>query len=151
MDSTLRYNVYASKNFPVDISDIRNIVAYKLKKLHFHMDRIMPSDNGPFYVVTAINRFGVESSATEFNHPKTAHQKQPRYEGNIAIHNDTLHILSPVKSPFLMITDGEGRIVKTMKYEREIPLSSLHRGVYTLRSLYEKGKSQSIGKFQWGF
>lgn len=55
----LMYNVYASKSFPVDIDDARNLLATRIKNNHITIKKY--SQNKFYYAITSINRYGNES------------------------------------------------------------------------------------------
>ena len=59
----LRYNVYASRQWPVDVSKAENLVATALADRHYQYNRFEAL--GLYFAVTAMNRFGNESPATQ--------------------------------------------------------------------------------------
>lgn len=72
--SGVRYNVYASSTYPVDIADARNILAIKADSC-----QVAAKVAGDMYfAVTVIDRFGNESAATQ--------QDISTYTGNIETH-----------------------------------------------------------------
>ena len=66
----VRYNVYASREWPVDVEDARNLVATLLPVTHFDYNR--PASVGYHFAVTAIDRCGNESAALQFSVQPTA-------------------------------------------------------------------------------
>ncbi len=65
-DGGLRYNVYASKDFPVDTSRASNLVATLLPEPCFTFNRIYTYLYGVNLAITAIDRSGNESEATQY-------------------------------------------------------------------------------------
>lgn len=59
----LRYNVYASREWPVDVSAAENIVAAALPTPHYQYNRFAAM--GLYFAVTAIDRYGNESPAVQ--------------------------------------------------------------------------------------
>ena len=62
---TLRYNLYASREWPVDITSARNLVAPLLPEPRFTIDAVYATLSGLHFAVTAIDRCGNESEALQ--------------------------------------------------------------------------------------
>ena len=65
--SHLRYNVYASTSWPVDISRAENLVATLLPHSHFAFDPIYTALSHLHLAVTAVDRCGNESAAAQLS------------------------------------------------------------------------------------
>ena len=65
--SPLRYNVYVSSEWPVDISRAENLVATLLPEPHFTYDPVFAALSHLHLAVTAVDRCGNESTATQFS------------------------------------------------------------------------------------
>lgn len=63
----VRYNVYVSRHFPVDVSDAQNLVATSLLSPSYTYNRLMVRLYGMHVAVTAIDRCGNESRAATFS------------------------------------------------------------------------------------
>ncbi len=63
----IRYNVYASTTFPVDVTRAENIVAMGLTQSHYDYNRLYAALSGVNFAVTAIDRYGNESEPVEVN------------------------------------------------------------------------------------
>ena len=75
----LRYNVYASAQWPVDVQQAENLVAQLLPETHFQYNRFMVTLSNLYLAVTAIDRYGNESVAVQLSqapHPKTSSRFQ---------------------------------------------------------------------------
>ncbi len=141
--------MYVSDKFPVDETDIKNLLVKGNRPTSCYLDRTLPSDGGVFYAVTAMNRFGVESKPTAFNPPDTCTASVSfKCTGNIHVCDNVLHIDACLKSSFLLLEDETGRMVVKTPFARELPLSSLKRGTYTVRALNENGTNICLGKFE---
>ena len=66
----VRYNIYASHQYPVDISRAENLVATLLTEPHFTYNRLMTYLYGLNLAVTAIDRCGNESEAEQLGIPE---------------------------------------------------------------------------------
>ena len=68
-DSISYYVLYRSSTYPVDIEDSNNI--YKVVRVmsECESEAAMPSAWLPYYAVTAVNRYGIESAPLELNTP----------------------------------------------------------------------------------
>lgn len=157
----IRYNVYASHAYPVDVQCASNLVATYLQRWQL----LVPADSSRHYAVTAIDRYGNESA--------------PLQQQGIEMTTDTYDYLcgagnhalpSLIKHPMLwcnnekveipkkiMLADVEyvtienmyGRIVTTCSCRKAAAISIKHlpNGVYTLRSLGRKGVTHRLGWF----
>ena len=69
----LRYNVYASSEWPVDISLAENLVATLLPEARFSFDPVYTALSNLYLAVTTIDRYGNESAATQlFSEPSAS-------------------------------------------------------------------------------
>ena len=77
----LRYNVYASEQWPVDVQQAENLIASLLPETHFRYNRFMTTLSHVYLSVTAIDRYGNESVAVQLSSaPKP--QKTGRFQMN---------------------------------------------------------------------
>lgn len=141
-DGGVTYNVYASKTYPVDIDDARNIVAVRLRDIHL----TLRDDDKLFYAVTAMDRYGNESYA--------AQQSEPAYNvrtnGNNFIPNDGKKMTLPEKDGFdaeyILIKDLIGSIVTTRPYRNgSADIKAVKEGLYVVYSLNGKGITHRLG------
>ena len=139
------YNVYASKSYPVDVTDARNLIAMRYAK-----NRIVvsPRNAQMYFAVTSIDRYGNES--------------QPLQTGKAA---------GGVKNELKMLAYSDGKVslpksadatwgrvwvVETLQGQHVATLSSMadkldvrsiNDGVYVLRALNSKGVGHRLGVF----
>ncbi len=148
----LTYNVYASRTYPVDVSDGRNLV-----KMRSEGQSTFAPLMGEFYAVTAMDRYGNESEATQqaginvfISEPTHAYAETP------ALHfcdTNTLRLdLSQLNSTDLIqISTPSGRVLKTFLVSsvRRLPtsiinLKDLPDGFYQIRTLGKKNISHRL-------
>ncbi|MBR1565363.1 MAG: family 10 glycosylhydrolase, partial [Oscillospiraceae bacterium] len=72
----LRYNLYASRQWPVDVSRAENLVAPLLTETQFRYNRLAALSY--YFAVTAIDRCGNESAPAQFTTQPPAAVAQPR-------------------------------------------------------------------------
>lgn len=63
-DGSLFYNLYRSKDFPVDLDDPENLIAVRLKDEYFEIPIDNSVESGFYYVVTSYDRYHNESEAS---------------------------------------------------------------------------------------
>lgn len=62
----IMYNVYSSREYPVNTDDARNLTVVRLRKSSL----IIPHDPTRYYAITAIDRYGNESTPLQERHTK---------------------------------------------------------------------------------
>ncbi len=143
----LTYNVYASTHYPVDINDPRNLIATRQMQQQLTVQR-SANDAPRYYVVTAVNRYGIESR------PANTQQEKPinTTSDTELIPNDGYSLQVPnfnelPQANNLAIYTMPGNIIATKPFGPVVSISELPKGVYELRTLNEKGDSHHIGYF----
>lgn len=136
------YNIYASEDFPVDITKPENLVAMRLNKTS-----LLVPVNGKNYAVTAINRYGIESTPAQLllNAGK-------RYAAPVICKTDGHPVALPEKgavldADFVVIESLDGHQVALRPYTSVLPVNDLPDGIYQIRSLGKKGRNHRIGFF----
>jgi hypothetical protein len=134
--------VYASEDYPVDISRPENLVAWRLRDT-----RINVPSAGLNYAVTAMDRFGQESEATQIQ-LNTA----PEYNATIIPKSDGSPVAlpqndNPFDADFIIIETLMGQQMAVVPFAPRINVASLPDGIYQLRSLGSKGRNHRIGFF----
>lgn len=138
----VRYNLYASREQPVDISRPEHLVAVNLRKCSYAVDRMYVLRNNLHFAVTAIDRFGNESEAARWP------TNEPTYAPTMGMpHDGQTLTLPPLNAEFIALTDAAGRILRTERYTTRISIASLPAGCYTVRTLHKKGFSRFVGQF----
>jgi hypothetical protein len=141
----LLYNIYASKDFPVDIGKAENLVATRI----LNNSLKVPANHQLNYAVTAQNRYGLESQeACQLQLVET--QKSVASPISI-IRSDTL--LLPVKpstldAQYIAIETLQGTALSVHPYTgKTLNIAHLADGMYQLRSLGKKGHNHRIRFF----
>ncbi len=140
------YNVYASRHWPVDVSDPSNILAVAVRGDSLVVPRPL-LDAPTFYAVAAVDRYGLESVATQQPAPPApvAAVSWLRCEGGWLELPEKETVLD---APFLAVETLQGSIVTTMPFAGDsADVAALARGIYVLRTLNAKGVSHRLGHF----
>ena len=137
------YNVYASKDYPVDISRAENLMAIRQQTTSL----FVPDNKGMNYAVTAMDRYGQESPATQL-----LLNAGPEYAAPIIAKSDGRPIALPDKgttldADFVIIENFLGQQIATVPYSATLNTAHLPDGMYQLRSLGRKGRNHRIGFF----
>ena len=138
------YNLYRSSSYPVDTENPQNLLAYGLKENFIELQYLLPEALLPYFAVTSMNRFGSESKPTAFNSP--AKCSEDSCNGLLTQKDKKLFLPVKNQEEFIMITDAEERIVSLAPYTQEFDFHHLKPGLYTVRSLQEKGRTHYLGK-----
>ncbi len=138
----LHYNVYASEDYPVDISKAENLIAMRLtaNQLQVPAGRLN-------YAVTAMDRYGQESPAAQL-----LLNAGPIYAVPLIAKSDGRPIALPDKgqtldADFVIVENFMGQAVTTAPYNSTLNVAPLPDGMYQLRSLGRKGRNHRIGFF----
>ena len=141
----ITYNIYRSENFPVNIEKAENLCSIRQKETAFTISLRLPSVFLPYYAVTAVDLFGNESPPIAFNRPLSG--VQSFCTGLLTSSDDFKHIFLPQNTAkYVMVTDAVEQIVRTEAYTRILDISDLANGLYSIRTLEEKGRSSCLGK-----
>lgn len=143
-DRQVRYNVYASSQYPVDVTKAENLVAVNVDSCAFKYDRIYSLLRQLHFAVTATDRFGYESEPAQL-----ADNEQAPTDTHFLPHTNRQVLIPPTQNTaeFITLLDAEGRIVHTLPYARRIPTDDLAGGLYEVRTLSKGGRSYRIGYF----
>lgn len=140
--NTLHYNVYASSTYPVDVDDVRNLIAQRVRG----NELLLNTDRECFYAVTAMDRYGNESTPLQSYQRGMAATRMLKHDGRRLQLPKTSNELD---ADFVMIESLPGTVVATRPFRRgsAIDISTIPDGVYTLRSLNRKGITHRLGQF----
>ncbi len=152
-ESYILYNVYASEQSPVDTDDPRNLIATRIMGTSLNPQLSMLRSHPPtfkHYAVTAIDRYGNESTATQ---DVPLQPVSPILTAGLSdmlsVNGQTLTVPTGYESaPYLAIETLQGTIIATHQNQSQIDISSLAPGIYLLKSLNAQGITQPIGIFQ---
>ena len=146
------YNVYASDDYPVDITRADNLVATRLSTTRL----LVPAARARYFAVTAMNRYGMESTACQLQRLAT-----PKYQPSNLKSQPSLPFLgttggSPLRVPpcdpasdayILVVKNLMGQTVTRRFYTAEMSVRNLTDGVYQLYSLDRRGRQHRLGFF----
>lgn len=149
-DTTMMmFNIYASKKYPVDTEDARNLVAIRRQGRQL----LIPNDGCTYYAVTATDRYGNESRALQEDAPYGEAETQCsstrllRCDGKKVEVPNKAHLAD---TEYLLVESLQGIAVATLPYNgsaETINISTLKNGMYQMRSLNRKGMSHRLGMF----
>ena len=149
-DTTMMmFNIYASKKYPVDTEDARNLVAIRRQGRQL----LVPNDGCTYYAVTATDRYGNESRALQEDAPYCEAETQCgstrllRCDGKKVEVPNKAHLAD---TEYLLVESLQGIAVATLPYNgsaETINISTLKNGMYQMRSLNRKGMSHRLGMF----
>lgn len=143
----IMYNVYSSREYPVNTDDARNLTVVRLRKSSL----IIPHDPTRYYAVTAIDRYGNESTPLQERHTKPEMLETRITDRLLKCDGKTLSLPekgSVLDASFVTIETLQGHIVATRPYNGTVAdVSSLPEGMYVLRSLGRKGVTHRLGYF----
>ena len=138
----LLYNIYASRQYPVDIRDARNLIAVRT----ITTSHTMKTVEGMHYAVTAMDRYGNESVALQEKEMPTTSPSAHwlRHDGK----SITLPAWAQTAdAEFAIIESITGCIVSSQKWGMKLNISSLPGGVYSIKSVNRKGVTHHLGHF----
>lgn len=130
----IRYRIYASDSYPVDIEEGRNIVANMVGGNSFTFYPELPWLNKLYWAVTAVDRFGNESLALNCNQAVNEESK---------IYFNELPAIAP--NCTLLILDATGKTLLKVKASQPVNLTSLEKGLYQICLEEASGSQKLIG------
>lgn len=144
----LTYNVYASTTLPVDINNSHNLIATRQMQQHLSVRR-SANDAPLYYVVTAVNRYGMES--TPVNSMQTTANEQLSANSSL-IPNDGYHLTISnfeeiQKADYIAIYSAQGTLIATKPFGNVVSIVGIPKGFYELRTLNHNGNTRHIGHF----
>ena len=143
----LTYNIYCSRTFPVNTNKAENLLICKQLDTKLFLPLLIFKTFLPYYAITTMDRYGNESEPVAINLPPTTIDSTITI-GSIVLNNDHKILSLPnCKAEFLLITDATENIIEIKPFTKQINISDLPIGLYSLRTLSSKGKSIYLGKF----
>ena len=142
----LLYNVYASREEPVDISNPANLVATRYQWQQLSLPR--KAGNSPLhYAVTALDRYGNESAALY----ERDYTKNKTNSSSYLLPCDGKTLLlknsATTDANYLAVCTMQGINIQICRNQARIDVRGLKNGIYELRSLNKKGIMHRIGFF----
>ncbi len=143
-------NVYASRTYPVDTEDARNLVLTRSSRRNLLLEK---DEKGPLYfAVTTMDGYGNESKPLQENEEATV-QKQMQGTSR-RLHPANGHIRLPtalntmVDCKYLIIENLQKQTVDITRYTKDgISTKKLRNGVYILKCVSNKNIEHTIGYF----
>lgn len=151
---TLYYNVYSSRDIPIDTGDSRNLMVTRLQTRSLHI-RIEP---GRHYAVTAMDRYGNESRPVCTYREEKAEDarfttaQKSKFEVQLLPYDGNILTLPPdinqMDARLVTIETLQGSVVHSQIYkDRRIDVSSVPDGFYTVVAVSGKGHAHRMGYF----
>ena len=148
----LLYNIYASRETPVDVSNPANLIATRQLQSHLFVPYTMsgPQPASPdgrrhslHYAVCALDRYGNESLPRQDLTPTAPHRTSILLPCN----GSELYLATSADSPYLAVCTLQGTFVHTCDNQPIVDVSTLSEGIYELKSLSRKGVVHRLGFF----
>ena len=151
-DTTMIYfNIYSSKECPVDVGDARNIVAVRRQGRQL----IVPNVPGIHYAVTATDRYGYESGPLQEACVNADGNAMSVLNSSWLLKCDGNNLLLPshvanADATYLVVETLQCTAVALLPWGNGAKTANIVRlknGIYLLRSLNKKGVSHRLGVF----
>ena len=150
----LTYNLYASEDYPVDITQADNLIATRLTATQL----LAPNTTGLYYAVTATNRYGMESAARQMPQPQGVVKRLKSTDRLSAtgshpmaiVRGETLKVpaCGAVSDAYILVVKTlTGQTVTRRYYTTELNVRNLPDGVYQLYSMDRRGRQHRLGFF----
>lgn len=151
------FNIYSSREYPVNTDDARNLIAIRRQ----NRSLIVPIDDSRHYAITATDRYGNESKPLqEFcNDYCGGTEGTPMRAALLACDGRNLQLPDATKladAKFLIVETLQGEAVTTLPTNLHggthgttptVKVSGIANGMYSLRTLGKKGVSHRLGFF----
>ena len=142
--SSLNYNVYASDVAPVNIDDPRNIIAVKTSNTSLNIPQ---TEHTKYFAVTAIDRYGKESSPIQSCIGEEKERNDIR-QGLLRNQGNSVYLPSMPSTldlEYIIFESATGCTIASCKYTKPLNISNIPDGMYVIRSLSRKGKTHRLG------
>lgn len=144
-------NVYASRKYPVDVTDAKNLIAAR----HLGNQLLMKpeeSEQPLYFAITAMDGYGTESDATQENDVEKQ-QSGMKMGAAKMLYCDAQSVTLPEIAKkmdtniFLVVTLQGIAIAHITSDDNKVNISSLSDGCYRLCSINERGIKHTMGTF----
>ena len=143
----LTYNIYCTTDTCINTDNPFNIIYWQHKSSNVKLHLPISPELLPSYAVTAINRYGQESKPAYLIN-RTSRKASTREiigeQLRLSYQKDSV-LLPKCSSKFLIIEDKTGSIISTLSYPSTLYIGNLPLGIYTFRTLENKGRSHVLG------
>lgn len=143
-------NVYASRKYPVDVNDARNLIATRYLGEKLEMEQ---NGNQPLYfAVTSMDGYGIESHPAQENQQDFLKYNQRLGAARMLICDGNKVYLGEITknldSEILLVQTLQGTTIRRYyKHSNYLNISFLSNGVYRLKSLNKRGIEHTLGTF----
>lgn len=144
-------NVYASRSYPVDVTDARNLISARKMENGLALEGL--DDEQPLYfAVTSMDGYGNESTPTQENSTFDG-MKRGEFGKARWLKCDGKSVKLPseaknVDATCFLFETLQGEVVKSaFAKDNILSVSGLSEGIYVVKSLNKKGVSHSLGTF----
>ena len=143
-------NVYASRKYPVDVTDARNLIATRYMGESLEIEQ--SGDQPLFFAVTSMDGYGIESTPTQENQLDFLRYNHRYGAARILVcDGDKVYlgeIAKYIDSDILLVQTLQGTTIKRYnKHNKTLNINTLSDGVYRLISLNKRGKEHTLGTF----
>ncbi len=144
-------NVYASRRYPVDVTDPANLVATRVSAGRVVLDG---AANGIplYYAVTSMDRYGNESSPAQ-SHQEPVRELAPKFgkANMLACDGECVTLPGEIKKldvSYLVVENWEGQRIAVRRMNgNSLNVSLLNDGVYVLQVVNHRGVKHALGTF----
>lgn len=130
----IRYRIYASNIYPVDIMKGENIIATDIQENGFTHHSELPWMKKAFWAVTAVDRFGNESIPLACNQPSN---------NEFHVYEDQLPAVPAGYT--LIISDATGKELLRLNSSQPEEIHHLNKGFYRISLLSPNGSIKLLG------
>lgn len=144
-------NVYASRTYPVDVNDVRNLIS--MRNIGNRLVLKADEENRPLYfAVTAMDGFGnesqpVQSERTFVDMPRGKYGKAKWLKCD-AVRVEIPEEAKKLDVSFILVETLQGQVVMSSRMiGKYLSVSRLPSGVYVLKSINKRGVTHTLGTF----
>ena len=141
--NTLLYNIYVSRNYPVDVNDARNLTTTRYQQTTIRIPDF--TEKGLYVAITATDRYGNESDALQMENGAQ------RTVSKRMLKNDGKKVMLPEKgktldADYVVIESMAGIIIATKPYRNTfVDIHDVPNGVYNIRTVGRKDVTHRLG------
>lgn len=135
----VKYRVYASNTFPVDVNDIRCLVDGNVNGLRYAHAPAYPWRQKLHYAVTAVDRFGNESAPACFT------QEDADAYPSVFKAVDVLGLAQLPEGEVYILTDAMGKELLRVRKFSDKDIAGLPGGLYIIKRKDSNGKLANVG------
>ena len=144
-------NVYASRTYPVDTEDARNLILVRSNKQRIRWQK---DDGKPLYfAVTSTDRYGNESKPTQQDGCPPLDKTQPEGAARL-LETDGEYVILPRATAltdykYLLVKNQQGQTVYITDNKKDrIGTRRIGIGIFTVKSVTSKGIEHTLGYFK---